>query len=586
MRKVFLLPIISVFFTMSSLFAQILDDWHDYINEIRGDTIVVKDYIDMAQTANSLNQVIELDSFPPAGRVYELMVNGYYPLASNPTTPADRAVTIAGADYTRMVVNDSPDLPPVICGFMGNSGGINFANDLTVKNASLMPASSDGTLGWAFFSAANPNLTLTLDNVLMEHTRWVFVQSNDYAETSIKISDSYFVNMNGNAGRRSGGVYDNVGYNTDTVWVENSTHIFGQGMLYKFRDFPINRVIFNHNTFINIGHSLFETVGYQSNMSVTQNIFINCQTKPYRPGLDYPETDLDSLATGIINVRDLPEEYEQLDRKILVDLNLAYWDPRLANIADTANSIPIDGYTNWVSQMITMNTRTQAMFDDDVNYPYLTEGTWYNKLPDFEETENILGEMVDTLKDYSIAIMYLTAGEVLPDWRLVSTGPEDYVVPDWPIPVNLSYNDADLQTAGLGGFPLGDLNWFPTKKAEWLAQRTAEYAIILEALDQGNMITNIQEVSGSLPREYKLHQNHPNPFNPTTVISYKLPIRSLVTIKVYDVLGREVQTLVNEPQNAGDHSVTFRAGNLPSGMYLYRLQAGDYSAEKKLLLLK
>ena len=574
MKKLLLLPVILVILSRSSVFAQNLGDV--YIEAIRGDTLVIRDFFDLAEDATILENVFALDDAAPVGRVYELKVNGYYPLASNLTTPADRAVIIAGADYTRMVVNHSPDLPPVICGFNGNSGGISFANDLTVKNAIVMPAASDGTLGWAFFSAANPNLNLTLDNVLMEHTRWSFVQSNDAPGTNIKISDSYFVNMNGNTGRRSGGVYDNVGYNTDTVWVENSTHIWGQGMLYRFREFPINRVIFNHNTFINIGHSIFETAGYQSNMYVTQNIFINCQTKPYRPGLDYPETDLDSLPTGIINARVLPDSLEQVERKILVDRNLIYWDPRLENIPDTANSIQLGGYTNWVSQMIKMNSRTQAMFDDDVTYPYLTEGAWYEKLPDFEQTENLLGEMVDTLKNYSIAIMHTGAGEVLTDWRLVSTEP---VVPDWPIPVDLSYSDADLLTGGISGFPLGDLNWFPAKKAEWLAQRDQEYEYILGP-------TGIKKIGGSLPADFELQQNYPNPFNPTTVIRYKLPINSLVTIKVYDVLGREVQTLVNQHQNAGDHSVTLNARNLSSGEYFYRLQAGTYHDTKKLLLLK
>ena len=574
MKKLLLLPVILVILSRSSVFAQNLGDV--YIEAIRGDTLVIRDFFDLAEDATILENVFALDDAAPVGRVYELKVNGYYPLASNLTTPADRAVIIAGADYTRMVVNHSPDLPPVICGFNGNSGGISFANDLTVKNAIVMPAASDGTLGWAFFSAANPNLTLTLDNVLMEHTRWSFVQSNDAPGTNIKISDSYFVNMNGNTGRRSGGVYDNVDYNTDTVWVENSTHIWGQGMLYRFREFPINRVIFNHNTFINIGHSIFETAGYQSNMYVTQNIFINCQTKPYRPGLDYPETDLDSLPTGIINARVLPDSLEQVERKILVDRNLIYWDPRLENIPDTANSIQLGGYTNWVSQMITMNSRTQAMFDDDVTYPYLTEGAWYEKLPDFEQTENLLGEMVETLKNYSIAIMHTGAGEVLTDWRLVSTEP---VIPDWPIPVDLSYSDADLLTGGISGFPLGDLNWFPAKKAEWLAQRDQEYEYILGP-------TGIKKIDGSLLADFELQQNYPNPFNPTTVIRYKLPINSLVTIKVYDVLGREVQTLVNQHQNAGDHSVTLNARNLSSGEYFYRLQAGTYHDTKKLLLLK
>jgi hypothetical protein len=558
----------------------------DYISAVNGDTLVIKDYYDMDNQPNSLYYAILLDNVDvPAGRVYELKTNGYYPLAMNPTTPADRAVIIAGANDTRMVVNDNPDRPPIICGSAANSGGINFADDLTVKNVSLMPASSEGWLGWAFFSAANPNLTLTLENVLMEHVKWVFVESSNSTKTSIKISDSYFVNMNGNAGRRSGGVYDNVNYNTDTIWVENSTHVFGQGWQYKFRDHPINKVIFNHNTFINIGHNIFETLGYQSNMAVTQNIFINCQTKPYRPGLDYDETDVDSLPTGIINVRDLPEDYEQLDRKILVDRNLIYWDPRLADIADIVNSIPIDGYTNWVSQMITMNSRTQDMFDDDVSYSYLTEGVWYNQLPNFTDSQNLLSEMVDTLRNYSIAIMPLTAGLSLSDWRLVSTEPEDYIRPDWPIPIDISYDDADLLTAGFGGFPLGDLNWFPAQKTAWLAQRNTEYAHIQNCLDQGDPL-GMKEMGYNVPAEFNLEQNYPNPFNPSTTISCTIPKAGYITLKVYNMLGQEVATLLNGFRTAQTYRLTFDGTSLASGVYIARLTAGNFDKSIKLILMK
>ncbi|HEY9165244.1 MAG TPA: choice-of-anchor D domain-containing protein [Candidatus Kryptonia bacterium] len=89
-----------------------------------------------------------------------------------------------------------------------------------------------------------------------------------------------------------------------------------------------------------------------------------------------------------------------------------------------------------------------------------------------------------------------------------------------------------------------------------------------------------------IPASYGLSQNYPNPFNPTTVINYQLPMNSHVTLRVYDVLGREVVTLVNENESAGYKSVNFNASNLPSGVYFYRIQAGTYSATKKLLLLK
>jgi Domain of unknown function (DUF5060)/Secretion system C-terminal sorting domain len=88
------------------------------------------------------------------------------------------------------------------------------------------------------------------------------------------------------------------------------------------------------------------------------------------------------------------------------------------------------------------------------------------------------------------------------------------------------------------------------------------------------------------PSVFLLAQNFPNPFNPATMINYQLPTHVFVTLKIFDVLGREVKTLVNEEQNAGTHSVAFNAANLPSGVYFYRLQAGDYSKTMKLMLLK
>ena len=99
-------------------------------------------------------------------------------------------------------------------------------------------------------------------------------------------------------------------------------------------------------------------------------------------------------------------------------------------------------------------------------------------------------------------------------------------------------------------------------------------------------VVGIDERGGRTAATFQLKQNYPNPFNPSTVISYELPFNSPVTLKVYDVLGREIKTLVSYRQNAGSHSVTFNAGNLPSGIYFYRLQAETYSETKKLILLK
>ncbi len=103
-----------------------------------------------------------------------------------------------------------------------------------------------------------------------------------------------------------------------------------------------------------------------------------------------------------------------------------------------------------------------------------------------------------------------------------------------------------------------------------------------------NQVTGIQNDQGSLmaPDTYNLAQNYPNPFNPSTKISWQLPVGSHQSIKVYDVLGNEVATLVDEYREAGRYEVEFNGSNLASGMYLYRLQAGSFVETKKMILIK
>ena len=96
--------------------------------------------------------------------------------------------------------------------------------------------------------------------------------------------------------------------------------------------------------------------------------------------------------------------------------------------------------------------------------------------------------------------------------------------------------------------------------------------------------TSVEEPAA--PISYKLNQNYPNPFNSSTTISFSIPTYEFVTLKVYDVLGREVATLVNENLSAGSYSYNFDASNLTSGVYLYKLQAGKHSETKKMMLMK
>ena len=105
------------------------------------------------------------------------------------------------------------------------------------------------------------------------------------------------------------------------------------------------------------------------------------------------------------------------------------------------------------------------------------------------------------------------------------------------------------------------------------------------------MLTDVKEKSSS-PKSFKLEQNYPNPFNPSTKISWQTPVAGFQTLKVYDILGNEVATLVNEYKPAGSYEVTFNASNnqnhasLPSGFYIYQLKVGNYVQTRKMILLK
>jgi hypothetical protein len=97
-------------------------------------------------------------------------------------------------------------------------------------------------------------------------------------------------------------------------------------------------------------------------------------------------------------------------------------------------------------------------------------------------------------------------------------------------------------------------------------------------------VTNISE--GKIPEFYALSQNYPNPFNPTTKIDFAIRNNGFVSLKIFDILGREVRQLVNETKNAGVYSVEFNAAEFASGVYLYKLESNGFVDVKKMMLIK
>jgi hypothetical protein len=147
-----------------------------------------------------------------------------------------------------------------------------------------------------------------------------------------------------------------------------------------------------------------------------------------------------------------------------------------------------------------------------------------------------------------------------------------------------------------------DLNYL-SENGEPAAQAIIAFSIIPSSESQSDSLTigsyfliddlafdNVSDIAdgsfGASPRTYQLAQNYPNPFNPSTTINFSVPQSGKVSLSIFNSIGQEVQALVDDEMAAGDHQVTFNAENLPSGIYFYKMEAGNFLDVKKMVLIK
>jgi len=119
-----------------------------------------------------------------------------------------------------------------------------------------------------------------------------------------------------------------------------------------------------------------------------------------------------------------------------------------------------------------------------------------------------------------------------------------------------------------------------------VGQPTGSTTVYVDNVYFYNFTTDVKEISGVVPSDFTLEQNYPNPFNPSTKISFSLPEAGNVTLKVYNLLGQEVATVLNQFMNSGRFEVNFDASELPSGIYTYSLSSGNFNSVKKMMLIK
>ena len=400
------------------------------------------------------------------------------------------------------------------------------------------------------------------DNCYFEWGRWLTIRVEGKF-TKVYITDCYFRNLENKNGIYNGRVIDFHNNPVDSIVMVNNTEFNSNSFFMQIRNNYVTYARIEHNTIVNSFKWPIQW-SWMTNAIISNNLFYNVHSYG-ETASDIVGQDFDGLVFGIINVDTIPPAdadslgIVESERVIKVNNNNWWFSQEVQDYwaahADSVNPEPF------------MNSRTQAMFDDDTNYPYLEENNTMNIDPQFTNVGDLTG-FIDWMTKKR-------AGESTSYWGWDPDGDRFNV--QWPLPEDLSYpTSSPLYTAAEGGFPVGDLNWFPDKKKEW----------------EDWIVSGMEEsASHQVVTDFRLEQNYPNPFNPTTYIRYRLAKSGKVRLEVYNSLGQKIRTLVNAKETAGEHVVQWDGSDengvlAPSGLYFYRLKAGKSAQVRKMLLLR
>ncbi len=485
-------------------------------------------------------------------RVYRLERGKVYFLAGRFTTGFNLYLTAAK--------EPADARPPVIAPI---SVPILDHSFVTLKNVSVdgiyfQNVAPDLTFNAATFVGAGADADYTFTNCIFEGNVWNVLAT--YAPIHNFIMRDCIVR---NATNPSG-VWNGRGFSTNNrpatkVVMENNTFFNLNANAFNGGTSEVKEFVFSHNTFVNSIKWPIQWF-FPTNAKIENNIFFN----PHSFGETESERskqDVDSLIFGVYNMFLLDQHvfidslgYTEAGRKVDLHNNDWFFSSEIVNYWNNLDSVDAEPW---------MNARTQAWFDDDANYPNLSEVNTMNMDPGFVNVGNTATwNTADSLVLFMQGFRDSTV--VKPFFWGFNAIDQNYLL-TWPLPEDLSYTNETLKTAAPGGCPIGDLNWWPDLKEQCMA-----------------VGTNEPFTSKGLTVE----QNMPNPFKGQTTIAYTLADASNVSISILDINGRVITTLVNEKQPQGRHTVEWNAGNQATGVYFYQIKTDNALITRKLELVK
>ena len=555
MRNLLMLLFLSSSLLTSSLMAQadqdtLVIDPNQFVNgQILGDT---------TETGERLNP----------NRVYKLERNTFYLFEARLDVEGFKC-EIVGPDNGPLMYDTEDGHPPVVL-FKANENGqanqyfrLFEGGEFILKNTIYAGLSDAGVTVGRFIDDYSGN-RIVLDNLIVTQNRYQNRWRSDGGEYIVR--NCVFLNNWDGSNTEWRGVGFVIGTGTSSFICENNTFVnMGAPIRAKDGAFYNTETYYAHNTLVNT--TQHELGLRQKELIAANNLYYNWGWVGFGDA-KLTEDPPDNLKMFLTDNNELVS----MDSVSLYFGNNAFFhEAALEAWYTEADTLNLPG-------ILPQSAYDYVALDDNWTIGDIIEG----QDPQFTNFDSNIDSLKGFLDGYfsvppvTPAPNWLT--DYIVDWS--ETGP---YMKQWPLPFDFSYSNSELMTSASDGLPLGDLNWFPEKKAEYLANRDD---IVADLKEKKSGLTAVENL-WTLEAEFSLSQNYPNPFNPSTTISFSLKNTANVKLTIYNTLGQEVATLLNGQKQSGVHQVIWNSENFVSGVYFYELKVdGNRSQIKKMTLMK
>lgn len=541
-----------------------------------------------AQTVLDPNQFVNTQITGPG--VYLVEAGKFYAFDGRWDLTFD--VTIQGPDNGWIMKAANP---PVIVQTPAANGNqrqfmeIKEGGSFTLKNVILSGTHSNDAVGRVFINNTGGK-KYTIDNCVI--TDWEdFALRNQNADAdSITVTNCVFINGVRLRYSEWGGFPMRLDIAPDYLRWENNTAVNCARLIANNGPFHNADITQVHNTYINQIVAAAETRANE--FVIANNIYYNYHFLGYKTENHSLPDDL--YHTYFTNFNKFADSKDHLDNiSLYMGQNLFYRPQEIFDWYTTNGGDSIAPSLFWE------HADVDSFIIADNNY---TIGANYSQIePGFTSPPGNMAAILDNMSGH-----YFNPTGTWVDWRIESpvSWNADTGLPSlsWPPAFDLSYSNSDMQKAGTDGLPLGDLNWFPEKKAEFLANRDAYLTAIRDSMENAkvfydpltmddtpmlnSIVTSVKQIS-AVSGEFDM-SNYPNPFNNSTAIKLRLPQESNVTLRVFNVVGVKVFEMTENGLQSGTHEFSIDASDLSSGIYLYRVNAigidgQNYVSSKKMI---